>query len=205
MCVILSFFLGKKSSESTSKVVKSLVSFVCLYVVVRPLVDDLIIWRRPKELNLNIKFNYYLSFLPSILIWNFIYMNSCSQNLAHQAMNRLWLKYKIMSRSCVKLSINYGAKQVVTAALQNARQQAWVSWVLRDDHFDRIPCVTVGVTRWRTSLLNGDTFTGNGDVSIWVNSSTVGFKSPYKQNPKLFFFQNTKKRNKNKKKMEKQH
>ena len=36
-------------------------------------------------------------------------------------------------------------KQAVTAPLLNARQQVWVSRVLKDDHYKGIPHVTVGV------------------------------------------------------------
>ena len=38
-------------------------------------------------------------------------------------------------------------KQVVTAPLLNARQQVWVSRVLGDGHYKRIPRVTEGVAR----------------------------------------------------------
>ena len=38
-------------------------------------------------------------------------------------------------------------KQVVTAPLPNAQHQVWVSRVLRDDHYKRIPRDTVGVAR----------------------------------------------------------
>ena len=100
-------------------------------------------------------------------------------------MNILLLKFKRVSISCAKLSITDGPKQVVTAALQNAGQQVWVSWVLRYDYFKRIPRITVGVTRWRTSLLNGNNFTDNGDVSIWVNSSRVQDLKPHTK--KLYF------------------
>ena len=37
--------------------------------------------------------------------------------------------------------------QAVTAALPNARQQVWVSRVLGDDHYKRMPRVIVGVAR----------------------------------------------------------
>ena len=38
-------------------------------------------------------------------------------------------------------------KQVVMAPQPNARQQEWVLRVLRDDHYKRMPRVTVGVAR----------------------------------------------------------
>ena len=38
-------------------------------------------------------------------------------------------------------------KQVVTAPLPNARQKMWVSRVLADDHYKRMPRVAVGVAR----------------------------------------------------------
>ena len=73
----------------------------------------------------------------------------------------------------------------------NARQQVWVSRVLWDDHYKRMPLVTVGVARWRTFTdqwpwvlnigQNLQTFTCNGDVSIWVKNSWVGWKITNKQ------------------------
>ena len=67
-------------------------------------------------------------------------------------------------------------RQVVTALLLNARQQVWVSRVLRDDHYKRMPRVTVGVARLRTSTAhwrrvpstrqNLQPFTSNGDIQI---------------------------------------
>ena len=38
-------------------------------------------------------------------------------------------------------------KQVLTAPLLNALQQACVSLVLKDDHYKQLPCVTESVTR----------------------------------------------------------
>ena len=43
-------------------------------------------------------------------------------------------------------------KQVVTASLQNARQQEWVSRILRDDHCKGLALVT-GEVRYKPSLL----------------------------------------------------
>ena len=70
----------------------------------------------------------------------------------------------------------------------NARQSVRVSRDLGDDHYKRIPCVTVGVAcqrnltaqwPWVPSIgQNLQPFTGNGDVSIWVTNSRVGPKSP---------------------------
>ena len=57
-----------------------------------------------------------------------------------------------------------------------ARQQVWVSRVLGDDNYKRIPRVTVGVARWRTPHCSMamsaehrskfQPFIGNDDVSI---------------------------------------
>ena len=38
-------------------------------------------------------------------------------------------------------------KQVATGPLPNVRQKVCVSWVLGDDYYKRMPCVTVGVAR----------------------------------------------------------
>ena len=75
-------------------------------------------------------------------------------------------------------------KQVVISPLLKARQKVWVSWVLGDDHYKRIPLVTVGVTRKRTLTAqwpwvpsigqNLQPITGNGDVSLWMKNSQVG-------------------------------
>ena len=65
--------------------------------------------------------------------------------------------------------------------------------VLRDDHYEQMSRVTVGVARKKPSLLNRhecmlgicsnlQPFTGSGDVSIWVKNYRVGLKTP-KKNP----------------------
>ena len=41
-------------------------------------------------------------------------------------------------------------KQVVTVPLQNARHYVRMSQVFGDDHFERMPRVTIGVARYRT-------------------------------------------------------
>ena len=79
----------------------------------------------------------------------------------------------------------------MTAPLPTARQQAWVSRVLGDDHYKRMSHVTVGVTRSRTLAAqwqwvpsigqNLQLFTGNGDVSIWLKNYRVGRKTPKKK------------------------
>ena len=75
----------------------------------------------------------------------------------------------------------------MTAPLPNARQQVRVSRVLGDDHYKRIPRVTVDVARWRNLIAQWpwvpsigqhlQPFTGNVDVSIWVKTSRVGQKT----------------------------
>ena len=81
-------------------------------------------------------------------------------------------------------------KQVVIAPLTNSRHYVRVSRVLGDDHYKRMPRVTVGVARWRTLTAqwpevpskgqNLQPFNGNGDLSKWVKSSRVGRKTQNK-------------------------
>ena len=82
-------------------------------------------------------------------------------------------------------------KQVMTARLPNARQQVWVSRVLRDDHYKPISRDTVGLAKnpsWphkindRVSSIgqNLQPFTG-GYVSIYVKNSRVGQKTQDQQ------------------------
>ena len=72
--------------------------------------------------------------------------------------------------------------------------QVWVSQILGDDHFKRMPRVTVSVARWRTLTAQIPwmpsicqklkPLTGYGDVSIWVNILEWDIKLQKKKNKK---------------------
>ena len=85
-------------------------------------------------------------------------------------------------------------KQVVTAPLLNAQQYLRVSRVLKDDHYERMSCVTVGVARLRTLTAqwpwvlskgqNLQPFTVNGDFSYeWKFSN--GMINPKQTNKQI--------------------
>ena len=89
------------------------------------------------------------------------------------------------------VTTNKSLKQVMTAPLPNARQEVWVSRVLRDDHYKPISRDTVGLAKnpsWphkindRVSSIgqNLQPFTG-GYVSIYVKNSRVGQKTQDQQ------------------------
>ena len=70
-------------------------------------------------------------------------------------------------------------KQVVTVPLPNARQQVGVWRFLWNDHYKRIPRVTVGNLTaqwsWVPSISQSlKPFTDNSDVSIWMKKSRMG-------------------------------
>ena len=72
--------------------------------------------------------------------------------------------------------------------------QVWVSQILGDDHFKRMPRVTISVARWRTLTAQIPwmpsicqklkPLTGYGDVSIWVNILEWDIKLQKKKNKK---------------------
>ena len=82
----------------------------------------------------------------------------------------------------LRLKHTYALNQVVIVPLPSARQQVWVSWVLRYDYYKRISRVTVGVAHLRTLTArwswvpsisqNLKPFAGNGDLSISVKPQT---------------------------------
>ena len=67
-----------------------------------------------------------------------------------------WLKGRAFASQAVDRGsilgrdISKSLKQVVTAPLPNARHYVRVSRVLVDEHFKRVPRVTVNVARYRT-------------------------------------------------------
>ena len=75
-------------------------------------------------------------------------------------------------------------KQAVTAPLPSAGHLVWMSRVLGDDHYKRIPRGTLKNPHCSTGVpsigRNLQPFTGNGDFSKWVKNSRLGQKN-YKQ------------------------
>ena len=79
----------------------------------------------------------------------------------------------------------------------------WVSRVVGDDYYKQMPRVTcrVIVTRYRTPIARWpwvpskgqhlQPFNGNGDFSIWVNGSRVGWNTSNMQTSKYILCKNT--------------
>ena len=76
-------------------------------------------------------------------------------------------------------------KQAVTAPLPSAGHLVWMSRVLGDDHYKRIPRGTLKNPHCSTGVpsigRNLRPFTGNGDFSKWVKNSRLGQRTTNKQ------------------------
>ena len=77
-----------------------------------------------------------------ILIPDFLCFDLPSPNKQPKLLERSPCMWKI---GCSNPGLKKSSKQVEIAPLLNARQQVWVSRVLKDDQYKRMSRVTVGV------------------------------------------------------------